>query len=219
MPKQKTEVVFTSLKDMGAKQAAYRDRGAAFALYAMEQGITSESITDEQKAELYAGYQVQYGVNNPPKQYVKSGDGTAYLPVTDSKNLPKGDIVTFSIDVAMGYTTSAYGQLKSKDAVLHGMLKTWRDGFSSYASNAFKALIAGIRQQEDLQEGKERHRKANALFKEFYSKTLDTLKTRNKNARAKGDDTALPDEVVGKAINAFQLVVAGYYMTKKGDKQ
>ena len=64
---------------------------------------------------------------------------------------------------------------------------------------------------------KDRKRAVNLEFKAYLfdaKGVLETMKTRNKNARSKGDGTAVPDDVLKKAIEAFQIVVESHYMTK-----
>ena len=194
---------FTSLTDMANQYAISDDKASIFARhaaqYAVDNGVSSDKLSDEHKAALSDGFRLRFNSNNPAKAYSKEGEDV-YVP------MEKGTTV-IGVDVAMSYTTHAFGQLKGTRPNFHGIIKAWRDGFSTYASQKLGRLIAAIKAIENENAGIAKTRKANKGFAVFVAQTLDLIKTRNKNARAKGDTTALSDAQISKAIDAFKIAL------------
>ena len=207
-------IKFTGLRDMGNQQATYSDHASVFAQYAKDKGITPDFISDENKTELFAGYAVRYNVLHPAQVYLREGEDN-YIPLGDAKAPEGRETVSVGIDVVLAYTTHAFGQLKSTRPNYHGIIGKWREEFGKYARNKLGDLrkyIAGL-------DGatKERKRAVNLEFKAYLfdaKGVIEAMKTRNKNARSKGDGTAVPDDVLKKAIEAFHLVMESHYMTK-----
>ena len=206
---------FTSLRDMGNQQATYSDHADVFAQYAKDKGITPDFISDENKTELFAGYAVRYNVLHPAQMYLREGEDN-YIPLGDAKAPEGRETVSISIDTVLAYTTHAFGQLKSTRPNYHGIIKAWRDEFSKYAHNKLTELQKSIAKLDGT--AKERKRSVNLEFKAYLfdakKGVIDAMKTRNKNARSKGDGTAVSDTVLAEAINAFHLVMETHYMTK-----
>ena len=205
---------FTSLRDMGNQQATYSDHADVFAQYAKGKGITSDFISDENKAELFAGYAVRYNVLHPAQVYLREGEDN-YIPLGDAKAPEGRETVSVGIDVVLAYSTNAFGQLRSTRPNYHGLVKAMRDAFRVYASGKLGDLFKYIARLEG--KVKDRKRAVNLEFKAYLfdaKGVLETMKTRNKNARSKGDGTAVPDDVLKKAIEAFHLVMESHYMTK-----
>lgn len=206
---------FTSLRDMGNQQATYSDHTGVFAQYAKEKGITSDFISDENKAELFAGYAVRYNVLHPAQVYLREGEDN-YIPLGDAK-VPEGrEAVSIGIDTVLAYSTNAFGQLRSTRPNYHGLIKAMREAFRVYASEKLGDLRKYIARFDGAT--KERTRAVNLEFKAYLfdakKGVIDAMKTRNKNARSKGDGTAVPDTVLAEAIDAFHLVMETHYMTK-----
>ena len=206
---------FTGLRDMASQQAKYSDHAEVFAQYAKDKGITSDSISDENKTELFSGYAVRYNVLHPAHVYLKDNEDN-YIPLGEAKAPEGRETVTVGTDVAMAYTTHAFGQLKSTRPNYHGIIKAWRDSFTVYARNKLTELQKSIAKIDGTT--KERTRAVNLEFKAYLfdakKGVIDAMKTRNKNARSKGDGTAVPDTVLKEAIDAFHLVMETHYMTK-----
>jgi hypothetical protein len=194
---------FTSLTDMANQYAISDDKASIFARhaaqYAVDNGVSSDKLSDEHKAALSDGFRLRFNSNNPAKAYSKEGEDV-YVP------MEKGTTV-IGIDVAMSYTTHAFGQLKGTRPNFHGIIKDWRDRFSTYASQKLGRLIAAIKAIENENAGITKTRNANKEFMVWTNETLDCIKTRNKNARAKGDTTALSDAQISKAIDAFKMAL------------
>jgi hypothetical protein len=194
---------FTSLTDMANQYAISDDKASIFARhaaqYAVDNGVSSDKLSDEHKAALSDGFRLRFNSNNPAKAYSKEGEDV-YVP------MEKGTTV-IGIDVAMSYTTHAFGQLKGTRPNFHGIIKDWRDRFSTYASQKLGRLIAAIKAIENENAGITKTRNANKEFMVWTNETLDCIKTRNKNARAKGDTTSLSDAQISKAIDAFKMAL------------
>ena len=199
---------FTSLTDMANQFAISDDKSMAFtkhaAQFAMDNGVSSDiaKLGDEHRVALSDGFKLRYNNNNPPKVYSKEGEDT-YVPL----EVAKDGAISVGVDVAMSYTTHAFGQLKSTRPNFHAMVKAWRDGFSTYTSQKLGRLIAAIKAIENENAGITKTRAPNAAFIVWTNKTLDGIKTRNKNARSKGDTTALSDAQISKAIDAFKMAL------------
>jgi hypothetical protein len=203
MSKIKELPQFTSLTDMANQFATSDDKAGVFAnhsaQYAVSKGVTSDKVSDEHKAALSDGFRLRFNSNNPAKAYAKEGDDV-YVP------MEKGT-TAIGVDVAMSYTTHAFGQLKGTRPNFHGIIKAWRDGFSTYASQKLGRLIAAIKVIENENAGVTKTRAPNAAFEVWVKKALDGIKTRNKNARSKGDATAISDAQLSKAIDAFRAAL------------
>jgi hypothetical protein len=206
---------FTGLRDMGNQQATYSDHSSVFAQYAKDKGITADSISDENKTELFAGYAVRYNVLHPAQVYLREGEDN-YIPLGEAKAPEGRETVSIGIDVVLAYTTSAFGQLRSTRPNYHGLIKAMREAFRVYASGKLGDLHKYIAKFDGVT--KERTRAVNLEFKAYLfdakKGVIDVMKTRNKNARSKGDGTAVPDDVLKEAIDAFHLVMETHYMTK-----
>ena len=79
---------FQSLKDMGYQQAGASDTLEAMARYALNKIVDfPQSIDDESKAQLYAGYKLRFAENNPAVQYaVINGQ---YIPAESGSKAPE----------------------------------------------------------------------------------------------------------------------------------
>lgn len=205
---------FTGMRDLGSQQAVYSDHAGVFARYAQDNGVTSDSISDENKSELFAGYAVTYNVLHPAQMYLREGEDN-YIPLKSDAKAPEGrEVIAIGTEIAIAYTTHAFGQLRSTRPNYHALIKAWRDDFGAYARCKLKDLQRSIARLEGTT--KDRVRATNLEFKAYLfdakKGVIDAIKTRNKNARSKGDGTALPDDVLKAAIEAFQVVVEKHYM-------
>jgi hypothetical protein len=197
---------FTSLTDMANQYAISDDKAGIFARhaaqYAVDNGVSSDKLSDEHKVALSDGFRLRFNSNNPVKAYSKEGEDV-YVPLVATKE----GAVCIGVEVAMAYTTHAFGQLKGTRPNFHSIIKAWRDGFSTYASQKLGRLIAAIKAIENENAGITKTRNANKEFMVWANETLDCIKTRNKNARSKGDTTALSDAQISKAIDAFKVAL------------
>jgi hypothetical protein len=197
---------FTSLTDMANQFATSTDISDGYAKHcarwALHHGVSSDKLSDEHKVALSDGFRLRFNSNNPVKAYSKEGEDV-YVPLVATKE----GAVCIGVEVAMSYTTHAFGQLKGTRPNFHSIIKAWRDGFSTYASQKLGRLIAAIKAIENENAGITKTRNANKEFMVWANETLDCIKTRNKNARSKGDTTALSDAQISKAVDAFKVAL------------
>lgn len=165
-----------NMKQIGYKQASFSDsiKGIARSVYAGFPNFDME-VTDEVKAELFAGYQLRVAENQPNlRQHFVIESGT-YLPVERlAFDAYKGEKYIRDVDSIMSYTPQAFGALKHSNPQLHSILKESRDAISKYCSNTLNALKKAVRDIKN--EGKPRERGATLSFAQTVKETLDGLK-------------------------------------------
>lgn len=192
-----------SIRDFAAQQAQHSLRGDDYAHWANANILGFPEISKEAKAEMFDGYLITYtGLPANRGQYFKLEGSDTYLPV------PAGTegALLFNAHVAMAYTQQQFGALRANQPNLHAILKGYRDAFSKFANNKLQELI---KRWKLLYEDKgSRTRAVNSTFIEAVAKSLDALETRNKNALAKGDDSAVGVERFKAARAAFMRALA-----------
>lgn len=191
-----------NLKQIGYQQATNKDaeRSLARQVYEAYPNFDDE-VTDEVKAELFAGYQLRVAENQPKiKQgfIIESGN---YIPVDDAKfEAFKGEKYMRSVASIMAYTPQAFGALRQSNPQLHSLIKAERDSVSKYCSNRLADLKKAIKALKN--EGKPRERGATRTFAETIKETMDGLKKKCANAKARGDDSANEKKLI-LAISEF----------------
>jgi hypothetical protein len=178
----------TSLKDGAYKQALASDRMRGVAKFVLEQckGFP-ESVPDEVKEQLYAGYRLRFNEQNPADQYSVVNDH--YILIDGSNpDLDKREVVNIGVDYAMSFSQQQYGKLKNENPYLHAIIKQWRDKVNTYCSNRLGDLKRQAR--TILNEGKQRERGATADFAKRIADIFGDLAIKCKNAKARGDETA-----------------------------
>ena len=191
-----------NMKQVGYQQATFSDsiKGIARDVYAGFPNF-DEEVSDEVKADLYAGYQLRVAENQPKlKQHfvIESGN---YLPVDElAFNKFEGAKYIRSVDNIMSYTPQAFGALRTSNPQLHAILKEPRDAISKYCSNTLNALKKAVREIKN--EGKPRERGATLSFAQTVKETLDGLKKKCANAKARVDETAYEKKLI-LAISEF----------------
>lgn len=195
---QNADVAVNSIKDLGYQFSKYHDGIATFADAAKQliPSIVDGEISDEQMAELKSGIELRYNDLHPAQIYMQEGADN-YVPVdkaVDGKNC-----VSIGVHQAMAYTSHEFGKLRKDTPNLHSIVGKVRDAFSQYASTKISRLIASCKPKA------ERTRSVNLAFDEFVEKTKNTMFTRAKNAKAKGDTKAPTKEQLTRAWAAFNL--------------
>ena len=191
-----------NMKQVGYQQASFSDsiKGIARDVYAGFPNF-DEEVTDEVKADLYLGYQLRVAENQPKlKQHyvIESGN---YLPVDEvAFNKFEGAKYIRTVDNIMSYTPQAFGALRTSNPQLHSILKESRDAISKYCSNTLNALKKAVREIKN--EGKPRERGATLSFAQTVKETLDGLKKKCANAKARVDETADEKKLI-LAISEF----------------
>ena len=174
---------FHSLKDMGYQQAGTSDTLEAMARYALGKIVDfPQSIDDESKAQLYAGYKLRFAENNPAVQYaVINGQ---YIPAEAGNKAPEK--ITLTVDYAFSYTQQQFGQLKSQNNALYDLIKPMRDKVNTYCSNR----LGDLKRKANQLTAKPRERKPTADFAVALKDMMDGISTRCRNAKSRGDATA-----------------------------
>jgi gas vesicle protein len=191
-----------NMKQIGYQQASFSDSIKSLARQVHETLPNfDEEVSDEVKAELYLGYQLRVAENQPKlKQHfvIESGN---YIPVDElAFNKFEGEKYIRSVDNTMSYTPQAFGALRQSNPQLHSVLKESRDAISKYCSNTLNALKKAVREIKN--EGKARERGATKSFAETVKDTMDGLKKKCTNAKARVDDTADEKKLI-LAISEF----------------
>ena len=191
----------TSLKDGAYKQAVASDRERGVAKFVMEKCKTfPDTIPDEVRAELYAGYQLRFNETNKADRYAIVNDHYLLIDGSNPALEDEREKVVIGVDYAMSFSQQQYGKLKNENPYLHAIIKVWRDKISTYCSNRLGDLKRQAR--AILREGKPRERSATADFAHRLEDVFKDLATKCKNAKARGDETA-DDKKFALARQAF----------------
>ena len=191
-----------NLKQIAYQQASFADnlKGLARSVYEQYPNLDDE-VQDEVKADLFAGYQLRVAENQPKIDQhfiVESGN---YLPVEKlAFDNHKGEKYHRTVANIMAYTPQAFGALRQSNPQLHAVIKSERDSVSKYCSNRLADLKKAIHAIKN--EGVARVRGATKTFAETVKDTLDGLKKKCANAKARGDDTANDKKLI-TAISEF----------------
>jgi hypothetical protein len=191
-----------NLKQIAYQQASFADnlKGLARSVYEAYPNLDDE-VADEVKADLFAGYQLRVAENQPKIDQhfiVESGN---YLPVEKlAFDNHKGEKYHRTVANIMAYTPQAFGALRQSNPQLHAVIKSERDSVSKYCSNRLADLKKAIHAIKN--EGVARVRGATKTFGETVKETLDGLKKKCANAKARGDDSANDKKLV-LAISEF----------------
>jgi hypothetical protein len=185
------------------KDAAYQAATAVVSLEEAAKYIAAQcpnfvdAQPDDVMAELDAGWLVKFNELKPAKFYM----------VVD-KNLvqvdkPSGKAATKEIGVyqAMAYSQQAFGQLKNDDPLLHGVIKVWRDAWKKYRSNRKGDIIRAIK---NLNDAPRERAPVDAFTKWLTENVFPNMVKRNKVSQGRGDDTAMPDDLLKRKIAAFK---------------
>jgi len=179
----------TSLKDGAYKQAVANDRMRGVARFVMEKcKAFPETVPDEVKAELYAGYQLRFNEVNKADRYAIVNDHYLLIDGSNPALEDEREKVVIGVDYAFSFTQQQYGKLKNENPYLHAIIKQWRDKVNTYCSNR----LADLKRQARtiLNEGKQRERGATADFAHRLDEVFKDLATKCKNAKARGDESA-----------------------------
>jgi hypothetical protein len=197
---------YSSIADMGYKQAVTGDTLRTMALYALDKIVGfPEEISKTDKATLFTGYQMRFNENNPKVEYVMvDGHYVVFDGLDDKQKKLAKDLerVFIGVDFAMSFSQQAFGSLKDTEPAKHRIIKEWRDSFSDYAGNTLRKLASAAKTIINERNGKTRERSATKGFDIRVSLALDDLKTKCKTAASRGDPTA-DSRALGIAIEAF----------------
>ena len=187
-----------SFKDAAYQAAVAVDSISESASYVVSQCPT---FLDEQPKEvveqLDEGWMLRYNENNPAKLYMVVDNNLVQVSKPSGKQATK----EIGIYAAMSYSQQHYGQLKNTDPLLHKVIGEWRVKWSKYRKNRLTDLLGKIK---ELQAPEGSPRKPVDAFTLWVEKTVfPNMVKRNKTSQARGDDSALPDDVLKRKIAAF----------------
>jgi hypothetical protein len=197
---------YSSIADMGYKQAVTGDTLRTMALYALDKIVGfPEEISKTDKATLFTGYQMRFNENNPKVEYVMvDGHYVVFSGLDDKQKKLAKDLerVFIGVDFAMSFSQQSFGSLKDTEPAKHRVIKEWRDKFSDYAGNTLRKLVSAAKTIINERDGRTRERGATKAFDIRVSLALDDLKSKCKTAASRGDPTA-DSRALGIAIEAF----------------
>jgi hypothetical protein len=189
------KVEITSLKDASYQGCISSERGISIGQFIHNKCPSFlEAIPEEVKAEIESGQILRFNELRPAQYYSKE-----WIPVSE------GSEGAFKVDVnvVMSFSSQEFGKWRNEDPVKHGIHKAWRDDWSDYKSNRMKDLKRYVKQYVDKLNGKNRERAPTKDFADWLSETVDTIKTRAKTAKGRGD-TTVDDAVVSAIAKAIK---------------
>lgn len=186
---------FTSVKDASYQGCLSSERGEAIGKYLFEQCPTFlDAIPEEIKAGIEEGQMLRFHENHPAQYYTKD-----WIPC-DAKTEGATKV---DINVVMSFSSQEYGKWRNENPIKHGIHKGWRDDWSTYKSNRMSDLKRYVKLYKDKLEGKTRERTATKDFAVWLKEEVDNIKTRAKNAKARGD-TTVNDAVINAIVKAIK---------------
>lgn len=204
----------TSLPDLGYRHGGALHTVKQLATWALDGGVKGfpDNVSDEDTLSIRQGYKRKHSELNPPTQYcIVEGK---YLKVSDMQlqgiELPKNaELVNIGVDYAFSFTQQQAGKLKeTHNPVLHKIVADIRTRCNKYETTTFAKLQTEGNKILKERKGETTQRKGNLAFMEWLYNdkgVFDTMKTRCKNAKAKGDEFADVAKL-DKAISAFNAV-------------
>jgi hypothetical protein len=171
-----------------------------------------DNLSDDDTTQLRSGYKRKYSELHPATQYCVVGD--KYLKVSDMQlqgiEMPKNpEIVNIGVDYAFSFTQQQAGKLKeTHNPALHKIVADIRTDCNKYETTTLKKLLSEANKILNERKGVKLERKGNLSFTEYLYNdkgVFDTMRTRCKNAKAKGDEFA-DIAKLEKAIIAFNVV-------------
>lgn len=180
---------FTSVKDLGYKQAGTSDSLSKQAAYALDKipGFPKD-ITAESKAELFSGYFLRYSETHPAVTYaVINGH---YVLATDEHKANKSvEKIEAGVDYAFALTAQEFGKLKSTEPERHQLIAGIRDKVQTYCSNKLSDLK---RAANKLVNNGAKGTRETLDFTVSLQNAFNAFEKSVKTKHGKGDTTAKP---------------------------
>ena len=187
-----------SFKDAAYQAAVAVDSISESASYVVSQCPTFlEDQPKEVMEQLDEGWMLRYNEKHPAKLYMVVDNNLVQVSKPSGKQATK----EIGIYAAMSYSQQHYGQLKNSDPLLHKILGEWRLAWKKYRFNRMKDLTNKIKELQSPDGSPRKPVDAFTLWVE--KKVFPDMVKRNKTSQARGDDTALPDDVLKRKIAAF----------------
>jgi hypothetical protein len=162
-----------------------------------------ETVSDEARADLYAGYRKRWDANHPAKLYAVI-DGNYVEATTDMVKNKKVEKIEIGMHHIFSYTQQEFGKLKVTQPALHAVMAPVRGQINDYCQGALGDLKAKAR--KILKKENPTSRAPNLDFADWLMDkekgVISAMKDRCKTAKRRGDATA--DEArLNEAIVAF----------------
>jgi len=140
-----------------------------------------EEQPEEILEEMKAGAVLRWSEEHPPVGYT-----------AEWRPCGKGEKPAFiaTAEWALSYSTQKTNGLKESDPLMHKVLRSVQIPVNKYWNANKNALIAKVKEVHDEVNGITRQRAPTADFAVTLKQTLESLKTRCKNANGRGDETA-----------------------------
>jgi hypothetical protein len=205
----------TSLPDLGYRHGSALYTAKQLAVWALDGGVKGfpDNVSEEDILSIRQGYKRKHSELHPAIQYcIVEGK---YLKVSDMQlqgiEMPKKpELVNIGVDYAFSFTQQQAGKLKeTHNPTLHAIVADIRKKCNKYETTTYDKLVAMAHTVIKERKGEVTQRKGNLAFMEYLYNAkggvFDGMKTRCKNAKAKGDEFADPAKL-DKAIKAFVAV-------------
>ena len=153
-----------------------------------------DAIPDEIKAEIESGQMLRYNELHPAQYY-----SAEWVPVSEGAE----GAFKVDINVVMSFSSQEFGKWRNEDPIKHGIHKAWRDDWGTYKSNRLGDLKRYVKQYLEKLNGKQHERAPTKDFAVWLKEEIDTIKTRAKNAKARGD-TTVDDSVISAIAKAIK---------------
>ncbi len=193
-----------NLIELGFAQAGTGDALTSHAISAMSLIVGfPETITEEARASLYAGYRKRWDANHPAKVYAVI-DGNYVEATADMVKNKKVEKVEIGMHHIFSYTQQEFGKLKLTQPAMYALMVPIRASINDYCQGALSDLKGKAR--KILKKESSTPRAPNLDFSDWLMDkekgVIPAMKEKCKNSKRRGDATA--DEVrLNEAIIAF----------------
>lgn len=180
------ETFFASFKDLSYRACKDAEGRTNMASWILERCPDfAKEIPDEVLTEIKEGQILRFAELNPAVYY-KVADGN-YIPCEQgTKGATKVDV-----HFAYSFTQQQFGRMsETHSPQLKGIVGEVRTKFSTYSSNRLKDLKTSVKNLIAERSGKSKERSPTKDFSEVIKDTFETLTTRCKTAKTRGDESA-----------------------------
>jgi len=172
-------------------------------------GVEAEPFSDDNRADLRAGYARRWDEINPTRYFMAVDGNWVEKPEAEVMKA-KAEKFTLDVHTAFAYSQQAFGALKNEEPAKHALIKDVRDRFNKYVSNCLNDL-----KREASRIYKARNNIANtknpvAAFYDWLMVgdkcQLTMIRQRAVNAQSRGDET-VDLKKLDAAIVAFKAKI------------
>jgi hypothetical protein len=203
-----------NLADLGYRHGGALQTVKSLATWALDhvKGFP-DNVSDDDTQTIRQGYKRKHSELNPAIQYcIIKGvyHKVLEMPLLGIEMPEKPELVNIGVDYAFSFTQQQAGKIKETHSpALHKIVADIRTDCNKYETTTFGKLQTEGNKILKERKGIKTERKGNLSFNEYLyndkSGVFGTMKTRCKNAKAKGDEFADVAKL-DKAIAAFNAV-------------